>query len=86
MTDLKSQFDAAVAGSRLLTAKPDNKTLLEIYALFKQASTGDVMGERPDAFDRVAVAKYDAWEDLSGTAKDTAMQRYIDVIAKLRAG
>jgi diazepam-binding inhibitor (GABA receptor modulator, acyl-CoA-binding protein) len=86
MSDLKTQFDAAVAASKLLTKKPDNATLLKIYANYKQATDGDVKGERPDMFDRVGVAKFDAWENLEGTPKEAAMQAYIDVIAKLQVG
>ncbi len=86
MSDLKAQFDAAVTASKLLTKKPDNMTLLKIYANFKQATEGDVSGERPDMFDRVGVAKFDAWDNLEGTSKEAAMQAYIDLIAKLQAG
>jgi diazepam-binding inhibitor (GABA receptor modulator, acyl-CoA-binding protein) len=84
MSDLKARFDAAVAESKLLTKKPDNATLLRIYALYKQASVGDVSGDRPDMFDRVAVAKYDAWDSLEGMTCDSAMQGYVDLIATLR--
>jgi diazepam-binding inhibitor (GABA receptor modulator, acyl-CoA-binding protein) len=84
VSDLKAQFDAAVTASKQLTAKPDNTTLLKIYSLYKQATEGDVKGDRPDMFDRVAVAKFDAWEGLEGTSKEAAMQGYVDLIAKLK--
>lgn len=81
---LQSQFDQAVADSKNLPERPDNMTLLKIYALFKQASTGDVEGSRPGFTDMVGRAKYDAWGALKGTSKDDAMQQYIDLIAGLK--
>ncbi len=86
MSDLVALFDTAVAHSRLITQRPDNATLLRLYALFKQASIGDATGERPEMFDMVATAKYDAWDALSGMSRDDAMRAYIDLVALLRAG
>ncbi|MEY2843293.1 MAG: hypothetical protein RI920_1330 [Pseudomonadota bacterium] len=84
MSDLKARFEQAVVESKQLTAKPDNNTLLQIYSLFKQASTGDVQGDRPGFTDFVGRAKYDAWAALKGKTGDAAMQAYIDLIASLK--
>lgn len=81
---VQSQFDQAVADSKNLPERPDNMTLLKIYALFKQASAGDVEGKRPGFTDMVGRAKYDAWDALKGTSKDNAMQQYIDLIKELK--
>jgi acyl-CoA-binding protein len=81
---LQAQFDQAVADSKNLPERPDNMTLLKIYALFKQASAGDVEGKRPGFTDMVGRAKYDAWDGLKGTSKEDAMQQYIDLIAELK--
>lgn len=81
---LKEQFDAAVAASKSLPQRPDNMTLLKIYALFKQAGTGDVEGDRPGFTDMVGRAKWDAWNALQGTAPEDAMQQYIDLIESLQ--
>lgn len=81
---LKEQFDAAVADSKNLPERPDNMTLLKIYALFKQASSGDVEGSRPGFTDMVGRAKFDAWAALKGTSNDEAMQQYIDLIEGLK--
>lgn len=81
---LQSQFDQAVIDSKNLPERPDNMTLLKIYALFKQASTGDVDGKRPGFTDMVGRAKYDAWDALKGTSKDDAMQQYVDLITGLK--
>jgi acyl-CoA-binding protein len=84
MSDVKTRFEQAVVESKQLTEKPDNNTLLKIYSLFKQASAGDVQGERPGMMDFVARAKYDAWAALKGQRNDTAMQSYIDLIESLK--
>ena len=84
MEDLQSRFEAAVAASKTLSERPDNGTLLKLYALFKQASVGDVDGKRPGFTDLVGRAKYDAWAGLQGTPAEAAMQAYIDLIAELK--
>ncbi len=84
MSDLKSRFDKAVAESKSLPEKPDNMTLLKIYALYKQASSGDADGKRPGFSDMVGRAKWDAWNGLKGTSADDAMQQYIDLIEDLK--
>lgn len=81
---LKDQFDAAVADSKNLPERPDNQTLLKLYALFKQASTGDVEGDRPSMTDFVNRAKWDAWKTLEGKTSDEAMQDYIDLVEGLK--
>ncbi|NJD24220.1 MAG: acyl-CoA-binding protein [Betaproteobacteria bacterium] len=83
MSDLKSAFETAVAASKSLAERPDNATLLRIYALYKQATEGDVSGRRPGFTDLVGRAKYDAWAGLQGTSADDAMQAYIDLIGAL---
>ncbi|WKZ61534.1 MAG: acyl-CoA-binding protein [Cyclobacteriaceae bacterium] len=75
--DLQQQFEAAVARSKELTRRPSNEELLTLYALFKQASEGDVSGERPGGFDFKAIAKFDAWSELKGKSKETAMSEYV---------
>lgn len=84
MADLKARFDAAVAASKTLPEKPDNQTLLKIYALYKQATVGDVDGKRPGFSDMVGRAKWDAWNELKGTAGESAQQDYIKLIESLK--
>jgi diazepam-binding inhibitor (GABA receptor modulator, acyl-CoA-binding protein) len=84
MADLQSQFQQAVADSKSLPEKPDNRTLLELYALYKQASSGDAAGERPGVSDFVARAKWDAWNAIAGKSKDAAMQEYVDLVESLK--
>ncbi len=84
MAKLKAAFDAAVAASKGLPEKPDNMTLLKLYALYKQATEGDVEGKRPGFTDMVGRAKYDAWATLKGKSKDESMQEYVDLIESLK--
>ena len=84
MADLKTLFEQAVADSKTLPEKPDNMTLLKIYALYKQASAGDVEGKRPGFTDMVGRAKWDAWSALKGKSGDEAMQEYVDLIESLK--
>ena len=81
--ELQQQFESAVARSKELTKRPSNEELLNLYGLFKQASEGDVSGDRPGGFDFKAIAKYDAWAELKGKSKELAMQDYIALMDKL---
>jgi len=83
--ELKENFDKAVIESKQIASRPDNETLLQLYSLYKQATEGDVNGEKPAMFDFVAQAKYNAWTSLKGTVADDAMQQYIALVAKLKA-
>lgn len=82
---LSDDFQAAVERSKQLTKRPSNEELLDLYALFKQATDGDVSGDRPGGFDFKAIAKYDAWACKKGKSKDEAMKEYIELMGKLVA-
>ena len=84
MSKLKKQFEAAVADSKKLPERPSNDVLLQLYALYKQATDGDVEGKRPGFTDMVGRAKYDAWEAIKGTTGDDAMTRYVELISSLK--
>ncbi|MCJ7799120.1 MAG: acyl-CoA-binding protein [Polaromonas sp.] len=83
MSDLKAAFDQAMLDSKNLSERPDNATLLKLYALYKQGSAGDNTEPKPGFGDMVARAKWDAWSKLKGSSQDEAMQQYIDLIAEL---
>ena len=83
MADLQAQFDAAVAGSKSLAERPDNATLLKIYALYKQSTTGDNSEKKPGFGDMVGRAKWDAWNGVKGTATGDAMRQYVELIESL---
>jgi diazepam-binding inhibitor (GABA receptor modulator, acyl-CoA-binding protein) len=72
---LQDRFDQAMSDSKNLSERPDNMTLLKIYALFKQATAGNAESERPGITDMVGRAKYEAWHALKDMSKDEAMQQ-----------
>lgn len=85
MSDLQREFEQAQLDVNSLAERPDNDTLLKLYALFKQATQGDASGERPGAFDFVKRAKFDAWSAMRGTPQEDAMRQYIDLARSLKS-
>lgn len=85
MSKVNEDFKQAAIKAKSLPEKPDNDTLLQLYALYKQATDGDVSGPKPGMFDFVAAAKYGAWEKLQGLGQNEAKQKYIDLVQKLSA-
>ena len=84
MMELKEKFERAAADSKQLKERPSNESLLQLYALYKQANEGDVSGDPPaNPFDFVAKAKFEAWSALKGKPREEAMQLYIDLVQKL---
>ena len=81
--DLKAKFAAAAAAAKQTKKKPDNATLLKLYSYYKQATDGDVKGDRPGGFDFVGGAKHDAWAKLEGMSSAEAMQNYVKQVEKL---
>ncbi|WP_454709981.1 acyl-CoA-binding protein [Delftia acidovorans] len=84
MSDLNAAFEAAVKNSTSISERPDNATLLKLYALYKQATEGDNEAKKPSFTDMVGRAKWDAWEKLKDTSAEDAKQQYIDLIESLR--
>ena len=84
MADLKAAFDQAAADSKTRPEKPDNATLLQLYALYKQASSGDAEGKRPGFTDMVGRAKWDAWNAIKGKDAKAAMHEYVDLVESLK--
>lgn len=83
MADLNATFQTAVANSKNLSERPDNATMLKLYALYKQASVGDNADKKPGFSDMVGRAKWDAWNGMKGTDSDAAKQQYIDLVDSL---
>jgi len=84
MSDLEKQFAQAQQDVNGLATRPDNDTMLKLYALFKQATKGDATGDPPGGFDFVARAKFDAWSTVKGTPPSDAMQQYVNLVESLR--
>ncbi len=83
MSDLEARFTDAQARVKTLTKAPSNDDLLELYAFYKQATSGDVTGSRPGMMDFKGRAKFDAWATKKGTAKDAAMTKYVALVDRL---
>ena len=83
-TDLQTRFAQAAAAAKDLASPPDSNTLLQLYALYKQATTGDIDTKRPGMTDFVGRAKWDAWEKLKGQSIEQAMQAYVDLVNQLK--
>jgi acyl-CoA-binding protein len=82
---ITEKFQQAVANSKTLTKKPNNETLLQLYALYKQSTEGDATGDSPtNLFDFVAKAKHNAWAELKGKPKEEAMENYVNLVTKLK--
>jgi acyl-CoA-binding protein len=84
MSTLQARFEQAVIDAKSLPERPDNATLLRLYAFYKQGTEGDVSGRRPGFTDLVGRAKYDAWAGQQGTAKEAAMKNYVDLVNSLK--
>lgn len=82
---LEAEFEAAQVAAKGLPTRPNNETLLELYALYKQGSQGDATGSRPGVLDFVGRAKWDAWNGLKGETPQSAQQRYVDLVTRLQA-
>lgn len=82
--DLEAQFEQAAGEAKNLPSRPSDDDMLDLYGRYKQATGGDVTGDRPGMFDFKGGAKYDAWEKLKGTSKEAAMQSYIELVARLK--
>ncbi|RUL71903.1 acyl-CoA-binding protein [Dyella choica] len=84
MNELDSQFHQAADEARQLRQRPDNDTLLSLYALYKQALEGDVHDCQPTSFfDFIGTAKQEAWGRLKGMPQGEAMQRYVELVRQL---
>lgn len=89
MSDLETRFRDAVEQVRNAPSdgpyKPSNEDKLRMYALYRQATDGDVQGKRPGMLNVIERAKFDAWAAMKGTPREEAMQRYIDAVETVRA-
>jgi diazepam-binding inhibitor (GABA receptor modulator, acyl-CoA-binding protein) len=83
--EISQQFTEAAERVQQLTIRPSNDILLKLYALYKQATDGNITGERPGGFDFKGAAKYDAWALLKNMAPEQAMKEYINLVNSLSA-
>jgi diazepam-binding inhibitor (GABA receptor modulator, acyl-CoA-binding protein) len=81
--ELTAKFEDAQARVKKLSKTPSTDDLLELYALYKQATAGDVSGSRPGMLDMKGRAKFDAWTKKKGSSKDDAMALYVALVDRL---
>jgi acyl-CoA-binding protein len=86
MSELAAQFEDAQTRAKNLSKTPSTDDLLELYALYKQSTSGDVSGSRPGMLDMKGRAKFDAWGKKKGTSKDDAMKAYVALVDRLARG
>jgi peroxisomal 3,2-trans-enoyl-CoA isomerase len=84
-SDYASKFEAAQQNVKQLKESPDNDVKLQLYALFKQATSGDVQGKQPSMVKFVERAKWDAWAGLKGLTNSEAQKKYVEVVEGLLA-
>ena len=84
MSDLANAFEQASQDAQQLASRPDNQTLLRMYALYKQGSIGDVTGDKPSMTDMVGFAKWSAWNNVKGMTNVEAQQAYVDLVEDLK--
>ncbi len=80
---LPEQFADAQTRVKSLTQAPSTTELLELYALYKQGTSGDVDGKRPGMLDLKGRAKWDAWAGKKGQSREQAMQAYVALVDRL---
>ena len=83
MADVKKQFEAAAAAVLKAQKDPGNDMKLRLYASYKQATEGDVQGDKPGFTDFVNRAKYEAWAKLKGTSSEEAMKAYVKLVERV---
>lgn len=85
MSDLQEQFTKAAADVQDLPERPNNNTLLRLYALYKQATIGDAdSAHKPSFGDFAGQAKYTAWKKIKGLQQADAMKQYIELVESLK--
>ena len=83
MSEIKKQFEKATKDVTTAKKDPGNEMKLRLYAHFKQASEGDVAGDKPGFTDFVGRAKYDAWVKIKGMSTDDAMKAYVKLVNRV---
>ncbi|XP_033607126.1 acyl-CoA-binding protein homolog isoform X1 [Cryptotermes secundus] len=81
----EAKFKDAAESAKAFTKRPSDDELLELYALFKQATVGDNDTAKPGMLDLKGKAKWEAWNGKKGVSKEAAMEAYIELVEKLKA-
>jgi len=79
MSVLETSFYAKSKQIQTMSSMSDEDKL-ELYKYYKQSVNGDNTSSKPSMFDFVGNHKWNAWNSLNGMSKETAMQKYIDLV------
>ena len=79
------ELEAAAKRVNALPSSPGTSDMLELYALYKQSTVGDVNIARPGIFDVRGRAKWDAWSGKKGTPPEGARTAYVALAKRLGA-
>jgi len=82
---LRARFKQAAKDSLRLADSASKKAQLQLYGLYRQATAGDVIGDRPGLLQFADRAKYDAWARNRGMLKPAAMAGFIAQVETLKA-
>jgi len=76
------QFETAVGIIKNLPKdgpyQPSNEMMLKFYGYYKQATEGPCNDAKPNFWDVIRRAKWDAWHKLGDMSEEEAMTRYVD--------
>ncbi|XP_029044053.1 acyl-CoA-binding protein homolog [Osmia bicornis bicornis] len=81
---LDQKFQEAAEAVKSLSKRPSDNEFLELYALYKQATVGNVNTSKPGALDLKGKAKWEAWKSKENMSKDDAKEAYIKLVNTLQ--
>ena len=76
--DLLSNFQNVAIAVKKIKTKPSDEELLDLYGLYKQATVGNNMTDKPWMFDYEKLAKWGAWMKFFNLSTEDAQKKYID--------
>lgn len=80
---MQEKFDQAAINVKKLRKSPKNDELVEIYALYKQATIGNVNTADPGIWKKKEKIKWNAWKHKEGTNREKAKQDYVNKVNEL---
>jgi diazepam-binding inhibitor (GABA receptor modulating acyl-CoA-binding protein) len=83
MSELQTRFAAAVDAAADLPGRADNRTLLELYALFHQATEGDSAKRLRLPPELETELQHAAWSKMEGMTPEKAKQRFVELVERL---
>lgn len=85
LSSLESNFRRAQQEVSTMEGTLGRIARLRLYALFMQATAGDVSGRRPGFSDFEGRSRWDAWKALAGVSREDAMAEYVFEAGRLKS-